>query len=101
VASDALALVEGGLAPEAVGFCGDRPMLAVAIDDDPMLETLSQVARSLPCLTVGVAGLHSRGGVDFGLWSAAAVMALVPIAIVFFLLQRQFMSRSLAGALKQ
>lgn len=60
VASDALALVEGGLAPEAVGFCGDRPMLAVAIDDDPMLETLSQVARSLPCLTVGVA----RAGAD-------------------------------------
>jgi len=28
-------------------------------------------------------------------------MSLVPIAIVFFALQRQFMSRSLTGALKQ
>jgi hypothetical protein len=60
VASDALELVEGGLAPEAVGFCGDRPMLAVAVDDDPMLGTLSQIAPSLPCVTVGIA----RAGAD-------------------------------------
>jgi enoyl-CoA hydratase/carnithine racemase len=35
-------------------------MLAVAVDDDPMLATLSQLARSLPCVTVGVA----RAGAD-------------------------------------
>jgi ABC-type glycerol-3-phosphate transport system permease component len=52
-------------------------------------------------LTVGVAGLRSKGGVNFGLWSAAAVMSLVPIAVFFFVLQRQFLARSLAGALKQ
>jgi ABC-type glycerol-3-phosphate transport system permease component len=39
--------------------------------------------------------------VNFGLWSAAAVMSLVPIAVFFFVLQRQFLARSLAGALKQ
>ncbi len=64
------------------------PLVAVTTDD-------------LLVLTVGVAGLRSKGGVNFGLWSAAAVMSLVPIAIFFFVLQRQFLARSLAGALKQ
>jgi enoyl-CoA hydratase/carnithine racemase len=59
-ASDALALVEGGLAPEAIGPLSDRPMLAVAVDDDPMLAALAEVVRSLPCVTVGVA----RAGAD-------------------------------------
>ena len=64
------------------------PLVAVTRDD-------------LLVLTVGVAGLRSKGGVNFGLWSAAAVMSLVPIAVFFFVLQRQFLARSLAGALKQ
>ncbi len=64
------------------------PLVAVTSDD-------------LLVLTVGVAGLRAKGGVNFGLWSAAAVMSLLPIAIFFFLLQRQFLARSLAGALKQ
>ena len=80
-------------------------VLAVIIFTDQYISFIwplvATTSNSMELLTVGVAGLHSRGGVDFGLWSAAAVMALVPIAIVFFLLQRQFMSRSLAGALKQ
>jgi ABC-type glycerol-3-phosphate transport system permease component len=50
---------------------------------------------------VGVASLRAKGGVNFGLWSAAAVMSLIPIAIFFFALQRQFLARSIAGALKQ
>jgi ABC-type glycerol-3-phosphate transport system permease component len=64
------------------------PLVAVTSDD-------------LLVLTVGVAGLRSKGGVNFGLWSAAAIMSLIPIAIFFFVLQRQFLARSLAGALKQ
>lgn len=52
-------------------------------------------------LTVGVAGLRAKGGVNYGLWSAAAVMALAPIAVFFFALQRQFLARSMSGALKQ
>jgi ABC-type glycerol-3-phosphate transport system permease component len=64
------------------------PLVAVTSDD-------------LLVLTVGVAGLRAKGGVNFGLWSAAAVMSLVPIAIFFFILQRQFLARSMAGAFKQ
>ena len=64
------------------------PLVAVTSDD-------------LLVLTVGVAGLRAKGGVNFGLWSAAAVMSLLPIAIFFFALQRQFLARSLAGSLKQ
>jgi ABC-type glycerol-3-phosphate transport system permease component len=64
------------------------PLVAVTSDD-------------LLVLTVGVAGLRSKGGVNFGLWSAAAVMSLAPIAVFFFVLQRQFLARSMAGALKQ
>jgi ABC-type glycerol-3-phosphate transport system permease component len=52
-------------------------------------------------LTVGVAALRAHGGANYGLWSASAVMSLVPISIFFFVLQRQFLARSLAGALKQ
>lgn len=59
-ASDALALVEGGLTPEAVGPLSDRPMLAVFVDDDPMLAAVAEVVRPLPCVTVGVA----RAGAD-------------------------------------
>jgi multiple sugar transport system permease protein len=64
----------------------------------PLVATQSE---DLLLLTTGVAGLRARGGVNYGLWSAAAVMAIVPIAVFFFLLQRQFLARSLAGALKQ
>lgn len=64
----------------------------------PLIATTSD---DLIVLTVGVASLRAHGGVDYGLWSASAVMSLVPIAILFFILQRQFLARSLAGALKQ
>jgi ABC-type glycerol-3-phosphate transport system permease component len=52
-------------------------------------------------LTVGLASFRAKGGVNYGLWSASAIMALIPIAIFFFVLQRQFLARNLAGALKQ
>ncbi len=59
-AADVLRLVEGGLAPEAVGPFGERPVLAVAADDDPMLAAAADAVRSAPCVTVGVA----RAGTD-------------------------------------
>jgi len=80
-------------------------VLAVIIFTDQYISfiwpLIATTSNNMELLTVGVANLHSRGGVNFGLWSASAVMSLVPIAIVFFALQRQFMSRSLTGALKQ
>ncbi len=59
-APEVLRLVEDGLAPEAVGPFGDRPVLAIAVDDDPMLGAAADVVRSVPCVTVGVA----RAGAD-------------------------------------
>lgn len=80
-------------------------VLAVIIFTDQYISFIwplvATTSNNMELLTVGVANLHSRGGVNFGLWSASAVMSLVPMAIVFFALQRQFLSRSLAGALKQ
>lgn len=64
----------------------------------PLVSTTSD---DLQVLTVGVAAMRAKGGVNYGLWSAAAVMSMVPVAIFFFALQRQFLARSLAGALKQ
>jgi len=55
---------------------------------------------NLQLLTVGVAAMRAKGAVDYGLWSAAGVMSLVPMAIFFFILQKQFLGRSMAGALK-
>jgi enoyl-CoA hydratase/carnithine racemase len=59
-AGDALDLVEGGLAPEVIGLLGGRPMLAVAVDGDPILAAVAEVLRTVPCVTVGVA----RAGAD-------------------------------------
>jgi multiple sugar transport system permease protein len=64
----------------------------------PLISIRSQ---DLQVLTTGVSSLRTYGMTDYGLWSAAAVMAMVPIAIFFFLLQKQFLARSIAGALKQ
>jgi multiple sugar transport system permease protein len=89
-----LPLVKPGLVVLAVVVFTDQfmsfiwPLIATTKDD-------------LQVLTVGVAALRSRGGVDYGLWSASAIMSLIPIAIFFFVLQRQFLARNLAGALKQ
>lgn len=89
-----LPLVKPGLVVLAVIIFTDQFMSFVW----PLIATTSD---DLQVLTVGVAALRSHGGTDFGLWSAAAVMSLVPIAVFFFLLQRQFLARNLAGALKQ
>ena len=89
-----LPLIKPGLVVLAVIIFTDQfmsfiwPLIATSSDD-------------LQVLTVGVAALRSHGGADYGLWSAAAVMSLVPIGVFFFVLQRQFLARSLAGALKQ
>ena len=64
----------------------------------PLVSTTSD---NLQVLTVGVAALRAKGAVNYGLWSAAAVMSMVPLAIFFFALQRQFLARSISGALKQ
>jgi ABC-type glycerol-3-phosphate transport system permease component len=89
-----LPLVKPGLVVLAVIIFTDQFMsfvwpLVAATNDDLLV------------LTVGVASLRAKGGVNFGLWSAAAVLSLLPIAIFFFTLQRQFLARSVAGALKQ
>jgi ABC-type glycerol-3-phosphate transport system permease component len=80
-------------------------VLAVIIFTDQFMSfvwpLVSTTRDDLLVLTVGVASLRAKGGVNFGLWSAAAVLSLLPIAIFFFALQRQFLARSLAGALKQ
>ncbi|MBX3029904.1 MAG: carbohydrate ABC transporter permease [Chloroflexi bacterium] len=55
----------------------------------------------LQVLTVGVASMRNMTSVNFSLWSAAAVLGMVPLALAFFLFQRQFQARSIAGALKQ
>jgi multiple sugar transport system permease protein len=89
-----LPLVKPGLVVLAVIIFTDQFMSFIW----PLVATTSD---DLQVLTVGVAGLRAKGGVNYGLWSAAAVMSLVPIAVFFFALQRQFLARSVAGALKQ
>ncbi len=80
-------------------------VLAVIVFTDTFMSFIWPLVATqddeLQVLTTGVASFRARGGVNYGLWSAAAVMSLVPIAIFFFALQRQFLARNLAGALKQ
>jgi enoyl-CoA hydratase/carnithine racemase len=54
-ADQALRAIGGGLTPETVGWAGGQSFLAVTVDGDPLLEELSAVLRSVPCVTVGVA----------------------------------------------
>jgi ABC-type glycerol-3-phosphate transport system permease component len=89
-----LPLIKPGLVVLAVIIFTDQFMSFIW----PLIATTND---EMIVLTVGVASLRAHGGVDYGLWSASAVMSLVPIAILFFILQRHFLARSLAGALKQ
>jgi ABC-type glycerol-3-phosphate transport system permease component len=52
-------------------------------------------------LTTGIATQRGITVIDYGLFSAGAVLAMVPIVIFFLLLQRQWIAASIAGALKQ
>jgi len=89
-----LPLIKPGLVVLAVIIFTDQFMSFIW----PLIATTSD---DLQLLTVGVAALRAHGGANYGLWSASAVMSLIPISVFFFVLQRQFLARSLAGALKQ
>ena len=52
-------------------------------------------------ITTGLATQRGIMSVNYAAFSAGAVMAMIPITIVFLVLQRYFMAASLAGALKQ
>jgi multiple sugar transport system permease protein len=52
-------------------------------------------------LTVGISSLKAIFTVDWGLISAASLLATLPIIVTFIFLQRFFMAQSLAGALKE
>jgi ABC-type glycerol-3-phosphate transport system permease component len=64
----------------------------------PLVATTSE---HLYMITTGLASLRTRDtNQDFGLISAASVLAMVPITVVFLLFQRRFMAAPLVGALK-
>ena len=52
-------------------------------------------------LTVGIASLQGQFVTDWGVISAAAVLTMLPVLIVFLIFQRWFVQASMAGALKQ
>jgi ABC-type glycerol-3-phosphate transport system permease component len=52
-------------------------------------------------LTVGIASLQGQFVTDWGVISAAAVMTMGPVIIVFLIFQKWFVQASMAGALKQ
>ena len=52
-------------------------------------------------LSVGVASLQGQFVTNWGVISAAAVMTMVPVIIIFLIFQRWFVQASMAGALKQ
>ena len=64
----------------------------------PLVATTSDDMRTL---TVGIAALEGQFVTNWGYISAAAVMTMVPITIVFLIFQRWFVQASMAGALKQ
>ena len=51
-------------------------------------------------LTVGISSLKAIFVVDWGLISAASLLATIPITVLFLFLQRFFLAQNLAGALK-
>lgn len=62
------------------------------------------VANTSPAMQVMTTGIATQRGItviDYGVFSAGAVMAMIPITIFFLLFQKQWIASSLAGALKQ
>jgi ABC-type glycerol-3-phosphate transport system permease component len=57
--------------------------------------------NDMKVITTGLATQRAISEVNYAIYSAGAVMALIPITIFFVLLQRYFIAGSLAGALKQ
>ncbi len=64
----------------------------------PLVITTTDNMRTL---TVGVASLQGQFVTDWGVISAASVMTMLPIIIVFLIFQKWFVQASMAGALKQ
>lgn len=64
----------------------------------PLVITSTDEMRTL---TVGVASLQGQFVTNWGVISAAAVMTMVPVIVIFLLFQRWFVQASMAGALKQ
>jgi ABC-type glycerol-3-phosphate transport system permease component len=56
---------------------------------------------NMKTLTVGVASLQGQFVTNWGVISAAAIMTMVPVVIIFLIFQRWFVQASMAGALKQ
>jgi multiple sugar transport system permease protein len=56
---------------------------------------------SMKTLTVGVASLQGQFVTNWGVISAAAVMTMGPVLVIFLIFQRWFVQASMAGALKQ
>lgn len=52
-------------------------------------------------ITVGISSLRAIFTVDWGLISAASLIAAVPLTVMFILFQRAFFQPALAGALKE
>jgi len=51
-------------------------------------------------IQVGLSTLRFRHTIDYGLWNAGAVFAMVPVFLVFFVFQRYFLRGITIGALK-
>jgi multiple sugar transport system permease protein len=62
---------------------------------------VSTTTDDMKTLTVGIASLQGQFVTDWGIISAAAVMTMVPVTIIFLIFQRWFVQASMAGALKQ
>jgi ABC-type glycerol-3-phosphate transport system permease component len=52
-------------------------------------------------ITVGISSLRAIFTVDWGLISAASLIAAIPLTVIFILFQRAFFQQTLAGALKE
>jgi ABC-type glycerol-3-phosphate transport system permease component len=63
----------------------------------PLVITTS---NDMMVLTVGVQSIKTIYTVDWGLISAGSVLMMIPITVVFILLQRYFIAASIAGAIK-
>lgn len=52
-------------------------------------------------LTVGIASLQGQFVTNWGVISAAAVLTMLPVVVIFLVFQKWFVQASMAGALKQ
>jgi ABC-type glycerol-3-phosphate transport system permease component len=82
------------------GLLSGEVMALMFTRNDFLIAFALTISDERRLLSVGLYTYISTYGIDWGLLMAATVIALLPVVVVFFVLQRRFVDGLMAGAVK-